>query len=291
MESRDGESTARERTKRAGTSKRDTRAKRIAHAPFTAFIVLNRVLFPPHISRADVKGAHLIDAATFPRATAAAANADSSSTAAAATAAPPPLSGDDLDDAMEAVYYFTHSLPLLRARWSSLHASDPVVASAAPYGMVEFLQYPGETVFVPHGWLHAVINLTPTVAVTQNYVSRANFAAAWKDAKTQRPHMARRWREQIQRHEPELMDIIRAQDAEEEVATATATDAATSASAASIPGSVPASAASAAASSSSRRADVSYEDAALDPDSWYWNPSSSESDDEEEEGAGDASYR
>ena len=55
----------------------------------------------------------------------------------------------------EAINYFIDLLPRLRAKYSE------------ELPLVEFTQLPGDTVFIPGGWWHAVLNLDDSIAVTQ----------------------------------------------------------------------------------------------------------------------------
>jgi histone arginine demethylase JMJD6 len=57
----------------------------------------------------------------------------------------------------EAIDYFTNILPRIKR-----HGGPSLVSQ-----MIEVIQEPGETIFVPGGWWHAVLNIEDTIAITQ----------------------------------------------------------------------------------------------------------------------------
>ncbi|CAB9531869.1 demethylase and lysyl-hydroxylase [Seminavis robusta] len=76
-------------------------------------------------------------------------------------------------------------------------------------GVVEILQNPGETVFVPNGWPHLVLNLEQTVAVTHNYASEFGpFERMWDETVQNEPEFAHRWYKGLCRHRPDLASRI-----------------------------------------------------------------------------------
>lgn len=63
----------------------------------------------------------------------------------------------------EAISWFAHVHPLTKRKdWK---AAKPI----------DLIQHPGETVFIPGGWWHAVLNLELSIAITHNYASTTNF--------------------------------------------------------------------------------------------------------------------
>ena len=98
----------------------------------------------------------------------------------------------DEDD--EAINYFVDFIPRLRQQ--GIHH------------MIEFTQYPGDTVYIPGGWWHAVLNLDDTIAITQNFCSSANLPEVWRKTRTGRKKMSLKWRRILGDVRPELAQVI-----------------------------------------------------------------------------------
>ncbi|KAK3839745.1 MAG: hypothetical protein J3R72DRAFT_347126, partial [Linnemannia gamsii] len=84
----------------------------------------------------------------------------------------------------EAVSWFHHVYPRFAANDFEL---------GKKYGMIEVIQGPGETMFVPGGWPHIVMNLDFTIAITQNFCSPTNFEAVWLFTRHARPKLAKKF--------------------------------------------------------------------------------------------------
>jgi histone arginine demethylase JMJD6 len=105
----------------------------------------------------------------------------------------------------EAVNYFMDLLPRVK------RANSPEAL-----GCIEFMQYPGETVFVPGGWWHAVLNVEDTVAVTQNFCSSQNFPGVWRKTRTGRKKMAVKWLHKLDGVRPDLGKVARELNAKDQ---------------------------------------------------------------------------
>ena len=94
----------------------------------------------------------------------------------------------------EAIAWFTHVYPQL------VDAADPAHRPLAG------IQWPGETMFVPGGWWHVVLNLELSIAVTQNFCSRANFDAVWAKTRKSRRKMSIKLQQALKTHHPQLYE-------------------------------------------------------------------------------------
>jgi histone arginine demethylase JMJD6 len=92
----------------------------------------------------------------------------------------------------EAINYFVDILPRIRKKYGS---TVPII---------EFIQEAGETVFVPGGWWHGVLNLGPTIAVTQNFCSYSNFEKVWEATRKGRKKMSVKWLSRLEEEHPSL---------------------------------------------------------------------------------------
>mmetsp|Transcript_40128 Transcript_40128/g.56523 ORF Transcript_40128/g.56523 Transcript_40128/m.56523 type:complete len:457 (+) Transcript_40128:131-1501(+) len=124
------------------------------------------VLFPPHVPKHIAKGKQFV------------------------------FKGED----DEAIHYFMNILPRIKKRATQVGNHGDF----KDFACYEFTQHAGETVYIPNGWWHTVLNLTHTVGVTQNFCSPRNFNQVWRKTRTGRKRMASKWLNQLDIHYPEL---------------------------------------------------------------------------------------
>eukprot|EP00542_Grammatophora_oceanica_P019997 CAMPEP_0194051230 /NCGR_PEP_ID=MMETSP0009_2-20130614/39299_1 /TAXON_ID=210454 /ORGANISM="Grammatophora oceanica, Strain CCMP 410" /LENGTH=494 /DNA_ID=CAMNT_0038698229 /DNA_START=305 /DNA_END=1789 /DNA_ORIENTATION=- len=105
----------------------------------------------------------------------------------------------------EAIHYFMNILPRIKETAARMGNTGDY----KDFACYEFTQHAGETCFIPLGWWHAVLNLTHTVGITQNFCSPQNFAQVWKKTRSGRKMMAAKWLNALDVHYPQLADHAR----------------------------------------------------------------------------------
>jgi len=88
--------------------------------------------------------------------------------------------------------------------WAQVYPATRGGSWPQEYRPIECIQRAGETVFVPGGWWHVVVNLEPAVAVTHNYCSSTNFPQVWAKVVRGRPGLASVWRTNLASCRPDL---------------------------------------------------------------------------------------
>lgn len=86
----------------------------------------------------------------------------------------------------------------------------------ARLGMREVVQRAGETIYVPAGWWHAVLNHGWTIAVTENQLPPQALARAWPELLADRPRAAALARA-LRARRPELLPAIGAVTGKEDI--------------------------------------------------------------------------
>mmetsp|Transcript_81171 Transcript_81171/g.143585 ORF Transcript_81171/g.143585 Transcript_81171/m.143585 type:complete len:487 (-) Transcript_81171:18-1478(-) len=104
----------------------------------------------------------------------------------------PPRSGWG-GDAPPPAYWWLDVLPKLKSS-----------GAAEDLGLVECVQRPGETIYVPYGWWHCVLNLGFTTAVTQNLVAPESLPLVWDDLEASWPKFAPEFAQILKQHRPGL---------------------------------------------------------------------------------------
>lgn len=142
------------------------------------------VLFPPHVPRSLVKGYGKSISRTKGE----------------------PFIRKGEDD--EAIHYFTKILPRIKLAAQQNGGERSGTGKKRNrfknFECYEFTQHEGETVYIPGGWWHAVLNLTDTIGVTQNFCSHWNFDDVWLKTRISRKKMAYKWLCQLDIYYPHL---------------------------------------------------------------------------------------
>jgi histone arginine demethylase JMJD6 len=74
-------------------------------------------------------------------------------------------------------------------------------------GAIEILQSPGETVYVPAGWPHLVLNLEFSTAITQNYATEyPSFSRILQATEEEEPEMSVEWKEYLKHERPDIWE-------------------------------------------------------------------------------------
>ena len=97
----------------------------------------------------------------------------------------------------EAIQYFDRILPRLK------ETEGPSGSNKLPV-IIEGVQYPGETIFVPGNWWHGVLNLDLTIAITQNFANEGNFDKVWFRTRKGRKKLSVRFLNKLKEHYPDL---------------------------------------------------------------------------------------
>lgn len=90
--------------------------------------------------------------------------------------------------------------------WTDVYPGLAGSGRARELGMVECIQRPGDTIYVPQGWWHAVLNLDFTVAVTQNALMPCMLSDAWPRLHDRWPHFAAYLARALHRIRPDVCE-------------------------------------------------------------------------------------
>jgi len=103
------------------------------------------------------------------------------------------------------------------------HDWYPKLAAAngpgARLGMREVIQRAGDTIYVPAGWWHTVLNHGWTIAVTENQLAPAMLQRSWQPLKKMNSKLARRLKQALQEFRPELLALLPVCDLEDDASS------------------------------------------------------------------------